>query len=59
VLRHAHNSGGYNDGTTNVAFKGLPLARYLLILAMRKRYGWYDEEGKPCPELFTSMPMNP
>jgi len=22
-------------------------------LEMRKRYGWYDEEGKPCPALFT------
>jgi uroporphyrinogen decarboxylase len=58
VLRHALPGGGYIYGTTNVAFKGLPLERYLLILEMRKRYGWYDDEGKPCPELSLSMPMN-
>lgn len=59
VLRHALPGGGYIYGTTNVAFKGLALERYLLILEMRKRYGCYDDEGKPCPELFTSTPMNP
>jgi uroporphyrinogen decarboxylase len=48
VLRHGMPGGGYIYGTTNVAFRGLPLERYLLILEMRKQYGWYDEAGKPC-----------
>jgi hypothetical protein len=43
--------GGYIYGTTNVAFKGLPLERYLLMLDIRKQYGWYDECGNPCPAL--------
>jgi hypothetical protein len=42
--------GGYVYATTNVAFKGLPLERYLLMLEMRERYGWYDEHGKPILE---------
>jgi uroporphyrinogen decarboxylase len=33
--------GGYIYSTSNVAFKGLPLERYLLVLEMRRRYGWY------------------
>ncbi len=53
VLRHGLPGGGYIYGTTNVAFKGLALERYLLILEMRKRYGWYDAQGKPCPALYT------
>ena len=53
VLRHGMPGGGYIYGTTNVAFKGLPLERYLLILEMRRRYGWYDEQGNPCPELYS------
>ncbi len=53
VLRHGLPGGGYIYGTTNVAFKGLALERYLLILEMRKRYGWYDEQGNPCPDLYT------
>ncbi len=52
VLRHGMPGGGYIYGTTNVAFKGLPLERYLLILEIRKQYGWYDEHGNPCPVLF-------
>jgi uroporphyrinogen decarboxylase len=51
VLRHAMPGGGYIYGTTNVAFKGLPLERYLLILEIREQFGWYDEQGQPCPEL--------
>ena len=47
VLRHGMPGGGYIYGTTNVAFKGLPLERYLLILEMREQYGWYDEQGQP------------
>ncbi len=53
VLRHAMPGGGYIYGTTNVAFKGMPLERYLLILEMRRRYGWYDEQGRPCPDLYS------
>ena len=53
VLRHGLPGGGYIYGTTNVAFKGLALERYLLILEMRKRYGWYDEQGNPCPDLYS------
>ncbi|MEZ4868219.1 MAG: uroporphyrinogen decarboxylase family protein [Caldilineaceae bacterium] len=55
VLRHAMPGGGYIYGTTNVAFKGLPLERYLLILEMRKRYGWYDEKGQLCPALLSEQ----
>lgn len=54
VLRHALPGGGYIYGTTNVAFKGLALERYLLILDIRKQFGWYDEEGRPCPALYLS-----
>lgn len=51
VLRHAMPGGGYIYGTTNVAFKGLALARYQLLLEIRRQYGWYDEAGNPCPGL--------
>lgn len=54
VLRHGMPGGGYIYGTTNVAFAGLPLERYLLMLEMRKRYGWYDESGNPCPALYVT-----
>lgn len=53
VLRHGMVGGGFIYATTNVAFKGLPLERYLLMLEVRDRYGWYDEHGNPCPELFS------
>jgi hypothetical protein len=33
--------GGYIYSTTNVAFKGLALERYLLILNVRREYGCY------------------
>ncbi len=52
VLRHGLPGGGYIYGTTNVAFKGLPLERYLLLLEMRKQYGWYGADGQPCPALY-------
>ncbi len=52
VLRHGMPGGGYIYATTNVAFKGLPLERYLLMLEMRERYGWYDAQGNPCPALY-------
>ncbi len=51
VLRQGMPGGGYIYATTNVAFKGLPLERYLLMLTIRDRYGWYDEQGNPCAEL--------
>jgi uroporphyrinogen decarboxylase len=54
VLRHGLPGGGYVYGTTNVAFAGLPLERYLLMLEIRKRYGWYDEDGQPCPDLYAT-----
>lgn len=41
VLEHGMPGGGYIYSTTNVAFKGLPLERYLLILDMRQQYGRY------------------
>jgi len=49
VLKHGMPGGGYIYSTSNVAFKGLPLERYMLVLEMRKKYGWYDEDGNPCP----------
>jgi len=49
VLKYGMPGGGYIYSTSNVAFKGLPLERYLLILKVREQYGWYDEEGNPCP----------
>jgi uroporphyrinogen decarboxylase len=52
VLRHALPGGGYIYGTTNVAFKGMPFERYMLMLEMRRRYGWYDAQGRPCPDLY-------
>jgi uroporphyrinogen decarboxylase len=41
ALRHGMPGGGYIYSTTNVAFKGLPLERYLLILQVREQYGRY------------------
>jgi uroporphyrinogen decarboxylase len=51
VLRHGLPGGGYIYGTTDVAFKGLPLERYQLVLEMRRQYGWYDAQGHICPDL--------
>ena len=42
ALQHGMPGGGYIYSTSNVAFKGLPLERYMLVLEMRQRYGWYD-----------------
>jgi len=41
ALEHGMPGGGYIYSTSNVAFKGLPLERYLLVLEMRQKYGWY------------------
>jgi len=46
---------GFIYATTNVAFKGLPLEQYLLMLEIRDRYGWYDEQGNPCPKLMSEF----
>jgi uroporphyrinogen decarboxylase len=45
ALREGMPGGGYIYSTSNVAFKGLPLERYLLILEIRKQYGWYNTDG--------------
>jgi len=42
ALKYGMPGGGYIYSTSNVAFKGLPLERYLLILEMREKYGWYS-----------------
>ncbi|PIW13700.1 MAG: hypothetical protein COW34_08280, partial [Armatimonadetes bacterium CG17_big_fil_post_rev_8_21_14_2_50_66_6] len=41
VLEHGMPGGGYIYSTTNVAFKGLPLERYMLVLEMREKQGRY------------------
>lgn len=41
-LRHGMPGGGYIYCTSNVAFKGMPLERYLMILEMRRQHGRYD-----------------
>jgi uroporphyrinogen decarboxylase len=43
ALQHGMPGGGYIYSTTNVAFKGLPLERYLLMLEMRAEYGRYGD----------------
>ncbi|MBI1927022.1 hypothetical protein HYR99_22615 [Candidatus Poribacteria bacterium] len=45
ALREGMPGGGYIYSTSNVAFKGLPLERYLLILEVRKKYGHYAPDG--------------
>jgi uroporphyrinogen decarboxylase len=44
TLQHGMPGGGYIYSTTNVAFKGLRLERYLLILQVREQYGRYVEQ---------------
>ncbi len=44
ALTHGMKSAGYIYCTSNVAFKGLPLERYLLILDIRSKYGRYDSD---------------
>ncbi len=45
ALKAGMPGGGYIFSTSNVAFKGLPLERYLLILEIRKKYGRYAPDG--------------
>ncbi len=42
ALKYGMPGGGYIYSTSNVAFKGLPLERYMLILEIRQQYGWYN-----------------
>lgn len=42
ALKHGMPGGGYIYCTSNVAFKGMALERYLMILDIRRRYGRYD-----------------
>ena len=42
ALRHGMPEGGYIYCTSNVAFRGLPLERYLYLLELRQQYGRYD-----------------
>jgi uroporphyrinogen decarboxylase len=42
-LTHGKPGGGYIFCTSNVAFKGMPLERYLLMLELRQKYGRYDD----------------
>lgn len=41
ALTHGKPGGGYIFCTSNVAFKGMPLERYLMILELRREYGRY------------------
>lgn len=41
ALEYGMPGGGYIYSTSNVAFKGLALERYLLILEVREKYGRY------------------
>jgi len=43
ALRHGMPGGGYIFSTSNVAFRGLPLERYMLILQVREEIGRYPE----------------
>ena len=43
ALRSGMPGGGYIFSTSNVAFKGLPLRRYELIMSVRRNIGWYKE----------------
>ncbi len=55
VLEKGMPGGGFIYGTTNVAFRGLPLERYLLILWVRDQWGIYDEDGTAALEKAASQ----
>jgi len=42
ALKYGMHGGGYIFSISNVAFKGLPLERYPLILEIREKYGRYS-----------------
>ncbi|MBT5710742.1 hypothetical protein HOI71_06855, partial [Candidatus Poribacteria bacterium] len=41
-LKHGMPGGGFIFTTSNVAFKGMPLERYELIMDLRKKHGRYS-----------------
>jgi uroporphyrinogen decarboxylase len=41
-ITHGKPGGSYIFCTSNVAFKGMPLERYLLMMELRQQYGRYD-----------------
>jgi len=43
ALTHGKPGGGYIFSTSNVAFKGMPLENYLLILDVWKKYRDYQK----------------
>ncbi|MCS7224860.1 MAG: hypothetical protein NZ959_09940 [Armatimonadetes bacterium] len=57
VLEKGMPGGGFIYGTTNVAFRGLPLERYLLMLWARDQWGYYREDGTPVAKDGT--PLSP
>lgn len=42
ALKIGMPGGGYIFCTSNVAFKGLPMERYMMMLELRKKYGRYE-----------------
>ena len=47
ALRVLMPGGRYVFCTSNVAFKGMPVERYQMLLDLRQEYGWYGEDGQP------------
>jgi len=45
-LRDGMPGGGYIFATSNCAFRGLPLERYEMMMALRREYGRYDRPAR-------------
>jgi len=45
ALKHGMPRGGYVYSSSNCAFKGLPLERYMILLEERKKHGRYPEHA--------------
>lgn len=45
-ITHGKPGGGYIFCTSNVAFKGMELRRYMMILDVRRKYGRYDQPNQ-------------
>jgi len=45
-ITHGKPGGGYIFCTSNVAFKGMELRRYMMILEVRQKYGRYDQPNQ-------------
>ena len=58
ALRHGMPGGGYIYSTSNVAFKGMPVASYDLMLEVREQYGRYpiDESLWAVEPTFETKP---